>query len=397
MAMRRGKEVDMFNLYSWLLPIRLLVVMLIVFSATCGSAAEVDPALIGTWQLQWPGEPIYWDIRADGTYEVSGSGAAVAHAGTFAAAAGKWSLSSSTWGEDGGTYRPLNENRLMVVGKLGPGTWMRAPNRAVEKAADEAVQMAVEPDGSRLLPKDVPELMHAATQRARLWRKDAIPVMLEFEHQDIRNYKGPEVRFSFYSPSEGTGFSLTVKTNSVRTHVFDQAVRWGEASLPPVFVDLPSAVRIARNKGMKGPLKRANLRIWSPGDAPPVLAWMMSTGASTGGGRTVDGASGQIIDYDVTGYIAAYNAQWERAARGLRALFQSARGGSSRDDGSPFGRGSSSSSSSTSSEPHDENAWKKDYQRSVAEDRAYWGGNSNDYNRIKNGECSWSDSSNYGC
>ena len=55
---------------------------------------------------------------------------------------------------------------------------------------------------------------------------------------------------------------------------------------------------------------------------PPVLAWMV-------GDKTVNGATGEIIDFDVTGYIKSYNAQWEHAAKGLRALMQSAQGGSS--------------------------------------------------------------------
>jgi hypothetical protein len=32
-------------------------------------------------------------------------------------------------------------------------------------------------------------------------------------------------------------------------------------SLPPVFVDLPAAVRIVRKNGMQGPVNRASLRI----------------------------------------------------------------------------------------------------------------------------------------
>jgi hypothetical protein len=32
------------------------------------------------------------------------------------------------------------------------------------------------------------------------------------------------------------------------------------------------------------------------------------------------------LAFDVTGYVARYNAQWERAAQGLRALMLSARG-----------------------------------------------------------------------
>jgi hypothetical protein len=184
---------------------------------------------------------------------------------------------------------------------------------------------------------------------------------------------------------------LTYSTKEVRSFEFDQAVRWGTEPLPPVFVDLPAATRIAREDGLTGPVKRASLRVHSPGEAPSVLAWMLHTGGPDGG-RTVDGATGDLIDYDVTGYIAAYNAQWEKAAQGLRALMRSSRGPSSSSSDFEI-PGSGGDSSTPYVDPYDPEA----YQKSVAEAAAYWGGNPDDYNRIKNGECSWSASSNYGC
>lgn len=382
-----------------LLASAVLSASLLVFPLTACSSDEVDPALWGTWQLQWPGQPIYWEIRANGTYEFSGPGALVRHAGSFRAADGKWSLSSATWGEDGGTYRLPNPNTFFGVGKLGPGTWVRVLNREAEKTADSDIAMLTQPDGLRLLPRDIPELMHAATRRARLWRQDAIPVSLEFQHFDAPNLKlkkGPRVVFSFSSPSEGAGLKLTVTTTDVSTFAFSQPVNWGGVSLPPVFVDLPAALRIARANGMKGPLGSASLRIYSPRGAPPVLAWMVHS-SSAGRGRTVNGATGEIIDYDVTGYIADYNAQWERAAKGLRALMRNARGGSSSSS-SPMIGGDGSSSSSGSDRPYDDgSAAREEYERRAVESRAYWGGSAEDYNRIKNGECTSSDSSRFGC
>lgn len=86
--------------------------------------------------------------------------------------------------------------------------------------------------------------------------------------------------------------------------------RWSTESLPPLFVDLPIAVRIARNDGGdRG--GDATLQVWNPSGKTPVVAWMV-------GGRTVNGVTGEIIRFDVTGY----NADWTRASNGLRALFQ---------------------------------------------------------------------------
>ncbi|MBX3329666.1 MAG: hypothetical protein KF722_04635 [Nitrospira sp.] len=252
------------------------------------------------------------------------------------------------------------------------------------------MHLSTQPDGVRQLPKDLPELMRAATERALQWRPDAIPVALEFTERDVPNpaMRGPEVRFSFLSPSDSTGLFLTVTVAGATTHEVRQPRDWGVEPLPPVFVDLPAAVRIAREHGTKGPVNRASLRIWSPSGAPAVFAWMV-------GNKTVNGASGEVIDYDVTGYIANYNEQWERAARGLRALMRSMRGGASSGSGSAF---SIPDAGPSSDAPYDDGSKAREaYERNAAESRAYWGGSAEDYNRIKNGECTWSDSSRYGC
>jgi hypothetical protein len=119
--------------------------------------------------------------------------------------------------------------------------------------------------------------MQVAMQRARQWRADAIPVTIEFQHRDAPNpaMRGPEIRLFFLSPSQGTGLTVTVSTAGARTFAFNQKVTWGTLALPPIFLDLPAAVRIARKNGMKGPVNRANLTIWRPSGAPPVLSWMV--------------------------------------------------------------------------------------------------------------------------
>jgi hypothetical protein len=280
---------------------------------------------------------------------------------------------------------------FVTAKKIGAGGTVPSAQGASVPPGAAAVTLTTQPDGVRQLPKDLPELMHAATQRARLWRPDAIPVALEFQHREVPNptMRGPAVRISFFSPAEGTGLLVTVTTGGMRTSEFNQAVSWGGMSLPPVFVDLPAAVRIVRKNGMQGPVNRASLRIWSPGGAPPVLAWMV-------GDRTVNGATGEIIGYDVTGYIARYNAQWEHAAQGLRALLRSARGEASSS--SPVIGGDSSSPSAGSDKPYDDgSAARQEQDRRNAEARAYWGGSAADYHRVKNGECTWSDSSRFGC
>ncbi len=282
---------------------------------------------------------------------------------------------------------------FVTAKRMGAGGTAQSAEGASATPVAAPVILTTQSDSGRQLPKDLPELIHAATPRAREWRRDAIPVSLKFEHREAPNptMRGPAVTISFFSPSAGAGLLVTVTTDGARTSEFNQQVRWGKVPLPPVFVDLPAAVRLARNNGMKGQVGHASLRIWSPPGAPPVLAWMV-------GDKTINGVTGAIIDFDVTGYIERYNAQWERAAKGLRALMRSAQGGVSGGSSPTIG-GDSSPPPSGPDKPYDDgSAARQESQRKAdAESRAYWSPNPADYNRIKNGECTWSDSSRLGC
>jgi len=173
-----------------------------------------------------------------------------------------------------------------------------------------------QPESGRAVAKDLPRLVHAATQRARTWQRDAIPVSIEFEYRNAPNpsVRGPAVVILFLSPGAGTGLRATVTPKGLQTTPVNQQVRWGTRSLPVLFVDLPDAIRIARQNGLAGgPVSRAGLRVWAPSGAPAVAAWMI-------GNRTVNAAAGEIITFDVTGYVASYNAAWQRAATALEAL-----------------------------------------------------------------------------
>ncbi len=384
------------------------VLWLLVAQLTACHAAEVDSELVGRWQLQAAVPPIYWDIRADGTYAVSGPMAGAGHSGSFKAAAGTWSLHSSTWGDDGGSYRLTDTNTFTGVGRLGPAVWIRVGDAVVGDAVTtpdtaavtssapdvDDIRLSMQSDSGGAVPENLPELLARVRELSTQWRPDSIPVSLEYRYLFAPNpaIRGSEVRISFVSPGDGTGETITVRGSGVSRFVVSQAVRWGTAELPAVFVDLPAAVRIARENGLQGQVKEASLRTWKPG-GQPVLAWMLKTGNS-GTGRTIDAASGAVLEGDITGYIASYNAQWERAASGLRVLLN-------RSRGVPQGGGTSfdfSSGDTTPDAPYDDgSSARAEQERTAAEARAYWGGSAEDYNRIKNGECSSSDNSRFGC
>ena len=114
---------------------------------------------------------------------------------------------------------------------------------------------------------------------------------------------------------------------------------------------------------------------------------------SSGEGRTVEGTSGAIIDFDVTGYIAAYNAQWEEAARrfqGMLRMLAPQGSGSSPVDLWPAASepGSSGGDNATPPAPNT--------RQDDAAARAY-SRNPEDYNRLLNGECDMRLNSEYSC
>lgn len=373
-------------------------VALVVFSAGAAVLLLIIPvqaascaAVVGKWAWFVGGEVT---IKPDGTFtQQSGN------SGTWECTNAVKGVVTLRWRYGGFVNRMLLSSDAQGLSSTDPSQPLVTAKRigaVLPKKGDQQastvpnVVLSTQPDGVRQLPKDLPELMQAATLHAQAWRHDAIPVTLEFHHRDAPNptMRGPEVRFSFLSTSDGTGLFVTVTAAGASTFEVNRTVRWGTVSLPPVFVDLPAAVRIAREHGMKGSVNRASLRIWSPSGAPAILAWMV-------GDKTINGASGEIIDYDVTGYIASYNKQWEQAARGLRALMRSTRGGASSWSGGDF---SFPPTGSSSDAPYDDGSKAREaYERNAAESRAYWGGSAEDYNRIKNGECTMSDSSRFGC
>ena len=79
-------------------------------------------------------------------------------------------------------------------------------------------------------------------------------------------------------------------------------------------------------------------------------------------------------------------------------LMRGARGGSSSSNPTIGGDSAFPSSSSSSDTPYDDGSKaREEHERNAAEGRAYWGGSAEDYNRIKNGECTMSDASRFGC
>jgi hypothetical protein len=101
----------------------------------CNSApakpAEVDPSVVGTWELKLQGGPWVLEIHRDGTYTFHSEArdGAASHAGNFSASHGQWSLIANTGYRDWGTYVVQGKDTWIATGHLGTGAWRRHPQK----------------------------------------------------------------------------------------------------------------------------------------------------------------------------------------------------------------------------------------------------------------------------
>ena len=102
----------------------LLALTALTLLATVPASADVvEPALVGTWKLQWPRADFFWAVRPDGIYRMHGPGA-TRQLGKMEAKQGRFSMTSPIW-TDAGTYTIGTADTLVITGQLGPGTWTR--------------------------------------------------------------------------------------------------------------------------------------------------------------------------------------------------------------------------------------------------------------------------------
>jgi hypothetical protein len=212
-------------------------------------------------------------------------------------------------------------------GRLGIGRWHRR---------ERSLTLATAAINSQLVPTGIPAITAAARALARRWQPDALLGIIDYQRPDGPNPQPPSVRLSFFSPASGLGLWITVSSEGASFFGASRAI-------PNGFLDLPQAWAVARQYGVQPPLERATLQVWTPGGSAPVVAWSLS-GAR--GGVNIDGVEGNLLEGDLSGYIAAYNAQGEVAIAGLRRLL--ARRRSSSPSSPDFGSDSPASSSSSS-------------------------------------------------
>lgn len=351
--------------------------------ATEGRAktALVDPVLVGTWllEVQLPSPqgpvPVWWTINPDGSYAIDAG--PFSHAGTMTAMGSRFDLSASTSDfRDSGRYDVGDWTTIVTYGQLGPGRWhRRAP----------VPRLGVASINAQLIPSGIPEITDVARAHARRWQPDALLARIDHERHSGASPQPPEIKLFFFSPSTGLGLWVTVSTEGTS---FFGASRADGLAIPNGFIDLPQAWTVARQYGITPPLQRATLQVWTPEGGEPVLAWSLS---GSGNAVNIDAVEGNRLEGDLSGYVAAYNAQWQEAIEGLRRLLARPRSSSSSgsldlgyvvtSDGSSGDDGGSS--------------YGNDY--GVASQNAWGSGDMAAYDRIQAGEPTGEDCARHGC
>jgi len=136
----------------WISGSPLLALALAMAAAPAGRA--IDPALVGTWKLDYRGAAIFWVVRPDGTYRLHGPGAQPRQFGRMEGSKGRWSVKADMWADEG-SYRLADPTTWVVTGKFGTGTWKQvwkpAPGSPKAVSGNGACRLATPAEIARVL------------------------------------------------------------------------------------------------------------------------------------------------------------------------------------------------------------------------------------------------------
>ena len=89
--------------------------------------AEMDPDVVGTWEIPLVGGPWVLEVLGNGSYSFHSEAqdGVAPNAGIFSASNGHWSLKASNGYTDGGKYSVQSHDIWIATGQLGTGFWHR--------------------------------------------------------------------------------------------------------------------------------------------------------------------------------------------------------------------------------------------------------------------------------
>ncbi|MGE0668591.1 MAG: hypothetical protein AB7O49_18710 [Sphingomonadales bacterium] len=301
-----------------------LLIAVVALLLAAPAFAKVDPGLVGSWfvMTSTPQGALFLtlDIQANGNYSIrgEGSGAPPARGGRIEASGGRFAMTGT--GADSGTYSQPYPAMLQLTGRSGSVWWNRkdpdASGPQMGPSAPDVPPVAVQQVAGQSVPAKLPDYLAGIAKWVTAWQKDARLVALE-----VRMMDGgvPSTRLHFWSPQARQ--ALSVMPDAAAGYQINPVEGWSYSTtpLPPKFIDLAQAAAVARRHGMSA-MNAADLRIFAPDGRPPVLAWQIR---DSSGPWYVDGLSGAMLVGDVSGDRAYLEAEWQRAAAGMRSFLDS--------------------------------------------------------------------------
>lgn len=288
-----------------------LSVFVAVLVLVAQGLAEVDAHLIGAWAANPTGggansRPV-WEFREDGTYTYDSYDG---HAGDYTADNGQLTLTARQRAWPHITpptmhvaYSFDGTGSLRLEGLGGPSDWTRVTSE---------VNFMTRKVGAQYIPENLPVVVaRTLLTVAQPWRQDAIPVWLQVSSLPSGMFG---VELYFVSPADNAGLRIDLHKFTQKVSE-SRRVNWGVNPLPVDFLDLPEVLEIVGRSGAAGSLEKAGLRQWERGHR----AWVLNVNNK---GVAVDAVTGKPIRGEMSNYAANYNAQWAKAAEGIRRLLQ---------------------------------------------------------------------------
>ncbi|MBK8305547.1 MAG: hypothetical protein IPL00_00135 [Gammaproteobacteria bacterium] len=307
----------MIRIHSWLL------IVVAVLIAAAPVAAKVDPGLVGAWFVMTSNSQgallVTLDIKADGSYVIRGEGvgAPPPRTGRFDAANGTFTMTGTPG--DSGTYMMPYPSMLQLpaAAKARSGGAVKTRMRRDPQMGSSASRAGCDTDpvAGQSVPRGLPDYLVSIARQVTSWQNDARLVALEIRISGDQ----PSTRFYFWSPQGRQ--ALLVMPDAAIGYQVSPVDEWNADTtpLPPRFIDLEQAAKVARQHGMKA-MNAADLRVFAPDGRPPVLAWQLR---DSSGPWYVDGLSGALLVGDVSGDRAYLEAEWQSAAAGMRSFMNS--------------------------------------------------------------------------
>ena len=239
----------------------LLGAVLLLAASLAGTPvrAQVATDIVGIWENFQPddfgGTRQMLEITADGRFALSDR--AMAHYydkfidhGRFQAAEGAWTARSGigAW-RDGGAYSLRADGALVLEGKDLRGEWTRTA--LVPSFGTVDVASLWVPTGVQDLARDVIRTV------AKPWSADARLMLLHVNWYDA---VAAGVRMTFHSARKGADLDLVVRRFR-RERIERRSDGWDQKPLFERFIDLPAAFEVARDRGLKGEVYVAELRL----------------------------------------------------------------------------------------------------------------------------------------